>query len=173
MRLINILLVTLLLPGVLMASKWQVKTPMHVTDVELMTLKNEPTNLIDYGKRHMMVFYIDPDARGQNKVFQEEMRNEKRPYTPNIAGYTVLNLADTKLPGGMVRMLARIATKGTETVNLVDMDHTLRDAWNLGEVDNQFVVMFVTKEGELVYYHAGELSREDMDAFYAVIDKYK
>ncbi len=49
----------------------------------------------------------------------------------------------------------------------------LSSAWRLGDCNDCFVLMLVSKEGELVYVHKGELSEKDIEEFYSVIDKYR
>ena len=46
-------------------------------------------------------------------------------------------------------------------------------AWGLGDCNNKFVLLFVTKEGELVFMRKGELSEADKEAFYKVLDQYR
>lgn len=150
------------------------KVPSHVSNVQIVDLNNKVSMIPDYGKKHLMIFYVDPDARGQNKEFQKELKkNQDKTASENIAGYAILNLADTKLPGGVVRNFAKIATAGTESINMADNDHTLRDAWNLGDVDDKFVLMFVNKDGEMIYYRAGEFTQKDIDEFYEILYKHR
>lgn len=42
-----------------------------------------------------------------------------------------------------------------------------------GDCNNKFVLMFVNKEGELVFLRKGELSEADKQAFYKVLDQYR
>ena len=57
--------------------------------------------------------------------------------------------------------------------NLADQNRILSTAWALGDCNNQFVLMIVSKEGELVFLRKGELSDADKEAFYETIEKYK
>ena len=65
----------------------------------------------------------------------------------------------------------RTATNGATV--LADQTHALSTAWNLGDCNNKFVLMFVTKEGELVFLRKGVLSDADKEAFYEVLENYK
>ena len=49
----------------------------------------------------------------------------------------------------------------------------LRDGWNLGDVNDMFVLIFVNKDKEIEFLSKGELSQNQIDEFYRVINKYK
>ena len=153
--------------------------PRIVPNVELATLKNKPTLIPHYGKKHMMVFYVDPDAHRQNRSFQRELKKDGRlgkagkTASPKIQGYGILNLADTRLSPKVVRDITKLITARTPSIILADNNHTLRDAWKLGDVNNKFVLMYVTKHGEMVYYREGKLSKEDKEEFYRTVGSYR
>lgn len=150
------------------------KLPVKVPDVELTDLDKNPMKFADYGKKHMMVFYVDPDVGNkQNVKFTEELEANGKAVSPDIQGYAVLNLKDTGYPNGIVRSMAEKRTKGKPAINLADASHILRDAWKLGDVNNKFCLMFVTKDCELVYFRAGELTEQDKQDFYDTLEKYK
>ena len=48
----------------------------------------------------------------------------------------------------------------------------LKDSW-YPVPNNQFVLMIVSKEGELVYMKKGELSKADQEEFYEVVKRYR
>ena len=56
---------------------------------------------------------------------------------------------------------------------LADQDRTLSTAWGLGDCNNRFVLMLVSKEGELVFLRKGPLSEQDIEAFYETVDDYR
>lgn len=150
------------------------KLPVKVSNVQLTDLDKNPAQFADYGKKHMMIFYVDPDVGNkQNVQFTEELEANGRAASPNIQGYAVLNLKDTKFPNGVVRSMADKRTKGKPSINLADPNHALRDAWNLGDCNGKFCLLFVTKDCELVFFRAGEFTDQDKEDFYAVCDKYK
>lgn len=150
------------------------KLPVKVSNVELTDLDKNPAQFKDYGKKHLMVFYVDPDVGNkQNVKFTEDLEANGKAVSPNIQGYAVLNLKDTGYPNGIVRSMAEKRTKGKPSINLADPNHALRDAWKLGDVNNKFCLLFVTKDCELVYFRAGELSEKDIQDFYDICDKYR
>lgn len=142
-------------------------------DVELQDTKKNPVMLPDFGRKHLLLFYVDPDKHNQNKEFVEDMEKNHRAESDNITAYGVINMKDTIFPNGIVRSIAARRTEKNHALILTDPNHLLRDAWQLGDVNNKFAIIFVTKDRELAFFKAGEFSREDIDEFYRVIEKYR
>ena len=135
--------------------------PRKVENVEVLDLDGEPARLPHFGEKHLMIFYVDPDRHKQNEDFTVELEQNHRAESDNIYGFGVMNLKDAPMvPNGMARNMARKRTaKNGATV--------------LGDCNNKFVLMFVTKEGELVFLRKGELTEADKEAFYEVLDQYR
>ena len=168
------LLAAIVLPTLLVAQQKQGPTlPVHVSNVTLTDLDKHAAQFADYGKKHLMIFYVDPDAHRQNADFQAQIEVDKNLQSPNIQAYAVLNLKDTALPNGIVRSMADKRTKGKPSINLADTNRILRDAWKLGDCNNKFCLLFVTKEGQLVYFRAGDFTEQDKKDFYDTVAKYK
>jgi predicted transcriptional regulator len=148
--------------------------PVHVPNVTLTDFDKRPMSMPDHGSKHMMIFYVDPDAHRQNKEFQAEVEaKEPELYSPHIQAYAIINLKDTIWPNSLVRAIADRRTRGKPSVNMADDNHILRNAWGLGDVNGKFCVLFVTREGELVYFRAGDFTAKDVADFYATVAKYQ
>ena len=92
----------------------------------------------------------------------------------SIYGFGVMNLKDAPMvPNGMARNMAKKRTAKNGALVLADQDRILSTAWELGDCNNQFVLMIVSKEGELVFLRKGVLSEQDKADFYETIEKYK
>ena len=159
------------------------ENPYHVCNPTIVTLTNDLSDLPDYGSRHMFLFYVDPESyvtESANRDLEKELKAdgklglEGKTYSPDIQGYAVLNLADTKLPSGLIRAVVRMVLgKNVPSLNYADNDHSLRNAWKLPDVNNKFVLMFITKDGELVFYRESPMSDEDKELMYSTIQKYR
>lgn len=149
--------------------------PAKVSNVTLTDLDKNPKGLVDLGKKHLMIFYVDPDHHRQNAAFQAEVESKQAElYSPDIQPYAIINLKDAPLlPNSLVRELADRRTKGKPSVNLADAARILSSAWGLGDCNNKFCVLFVTRECELVYFRAGEFTAQDVQDFYDTVEKYK
>ena len=159
------------------------ENPYRVVNPTIVTLNNDPSDLPDYGSRHMFLFYVDPESyvrESANRDLEKELKadgklkEQGKTYSPDIQGYAVLNLADTKLPSGLVRSVVKMVLgKNVPSLNFADNDHSLRNAWKLPDVNNKFVLMFVTKDGDLVFYRESPMSPEDKELMYSTIQKYR
>ncbi len=150
------------------------RLPKRVSDVTVLDLDGNPATLPNWGKKHLLIFYVDPDRPRQNHQFTVEMEENKRCESPNVYGFGVMNLKDAPLiPNGLARSIAKKRTEKNHATILSDQGRILADAWGLGDCNNQFVLMIVSKEGELVYIHKGEHSEEEKEEFYRALEPYK
>lgn len=149
---------------------------MHrkVSNVEIRDLDGNPAMLPEWGKKNLLIFYVDPDRHKQNEDFTIEMEQNHRASGENLYGFGIMNLKDAPMiPNGMARSMARKRTAKNGAVVMADEDRTLSTAWGLGDCNNQFVLMIVSKEGELVFLRKGILSEEDKAAFYKAVEPYR
>jgi len=150
------------------------KLPRPVSNVEVLDLKGEPARLPYFGEKNLMIFYVDPDHHKQNHEFTEELEANHRAESPNIYGFGVMNLKDAPMvPNGMARNMARKRTEKNGALVLADQNRILSTSWGLGDCNNQFVLLFVDKQGQLVFMRKGILSEQDKADFYEVIERYK
>lgn len=147
--------------------------PHKVENLELRDLRNKPTTLPYYGEKNTLIFYVDPDKHRQNHEFIVEMEENKRAAGPNIEGFGIINLKNTIFPNSIVRALARKRTEKNHATIISDPDCIVAKEWGLGDCNNYFIIMILTKEGELVYCKKGEFSKADQDEFYRIVDKYR
>lgn len=152
----------------------QPKMPKKVKNVTVLDLDGKEARLPHFGEKNLMIFYIDPDKHKQNEAFTVEMEQNHKAEGDNLYGFGIMNLADAPMvPNKIARSMAQKRTENNGATVLADQDHVLRDAWGLGDCNNMFVLLVVSKDGELVYCHKGELSRAEIDAFYKFIEPYK
>lgn len=147
--------------------------PHKVENLELRDTRNDPTMLPYFGEKNLLIFYVDPDKHRQNEEFVYDMEYNHRAEGENIVGFGILNLKDTVFPNGIVRMLARKRTEKNGATVVADPDRIVAQQWGLGDCNNQFVLMIVSKQGELVFCRKGEFTEQDKADFYNIIDKYR
>ena len=147
--------------------------PHKVENLELRDLRNKPTMLPYYGEKNALIFYVDPDKHRQNHEFTVEIEENKRAAGPNIEGFGIINLKNTIFPNSIVRAIARKRTEKNHATIITDPDCIVAKEWGLGDCNNKFVLMVVSKEGELVYCAKDDLDAAGIEAFYQLIDKYR
>ncbi len=171
-RLLFVLTATLLLA--LPVSGQNPVTPKKVSNVTLESLTGESTTLPMWGEKNLLIFYVDPDHPKQNEAFTIEMEEKHLAAGDNIYGFGILNLKDAPMiPNALACKLANNRTKKNGATVLADKDRLLQQAWGLGDCNNSFVMILVSKEGELVYVHKGEYTEEDKVEFFRAIDPYR
>ena len=147
--------------------------PRKVENVTLTDLQKNSTGLPCFGEKNLMIFYLDSEARKQNEDFTYEIEEKQLANGSNIFGFGIINTKDSFWSTGLIRMGARKRTKNNGGTVLIDDNLILAKTWNLGDCDNQFVLLFVNKAGELVFMRKGELTAQDKEEFYKIIDQYK
>ncbi|MCC8088242.1 MAG: YtfJ family protein [Rikenellaceae bacterium] len=144
-----------------------------VGPVEIRDKDNNPIMLPRLGEKHLLIFYVDPDKPNQNKDFREHLE-KNHIESDNIYGFGIVNLKDAPmLPNGIVRNMAAKKAAENDADIFFDPSHAVKDAWALGDCNNKFIIMFVTKEGVIEFFRWGKYSEQDIADFYEVIDKYK
>ncbi len=148
--------------------------PRKVTNVNLLNLDENSVGIPYWGEKNLMIFYVDPDRHKQNHQFTVDMETNKRAEGDNLVGIGVMNLADAPMiPNRMAIMMAKKRTETNGATVLADQTRALSKAWALGDCNNQFVLLLISKEGELVFMRKGEMSNEDIEEFYRVLEEYK
>lgn len=158
-----------------MAYAQEPQLPHKVDNVELEDLYGEKTMLPMWGEKNLLIFYIDPDKHKQNYQFTVDLEQNHAASGDNIYGFGIVNLKDSwyPVPDSTIRSMARKRTEKNGATVITDPDRILAQKWGLGDCNNQFVLMIVSKEGELVYMKKGELSKADQKEFYEVVKKYR
>ena len=106
-----------------------------------------------WGEKNLLIFYIDPDKHKQNYQFTVDLEQNHAASGDKIYGFGIVNLKDSwyPVPNSTIRSMARKRTEKNGATVITDPDRTLAQKWGLGDCNNQFVLMIVSKEGELVY----------------------
>lgn len=147
--------------------------PRKVRNVELQDLDTKKARLPWWGEKNLLIFYVDPEVPKQNHEFISYIEETGRVQGPNIEGFGIVNLKDAVYPNSVVRKIADARTAKNKATILCDPDHWISSAWRLGDCNNCFVMMIVSKEGELVYVHKGEMDEAEQQRFIAIADKYR
>ncbi|MBQ8774590.1 MAG: hypothetical protein IJZ50_01910 [Alistipes sp.] len=147
--------------------------PRRVRNMEVQDLDGNKARLPWWGEKNLLIFYVDPEVPKQNHEFVSWIEENKRLAGPNIEGFGIVNLKDAAYPNSLVRKIADARTAKNGATIVCDPDHWVSSAWRLGDCNNMFCILLVTKEGELVYVSKGEMSEEEQQRFLEIADKYR
>jgi len=153
-----------------------IAAPYKVENVTIKDLNGVPTPIPQFGEKNLLIFYVDPDSYlrgGRNKRLSDELEENKRAEGPAIHAFGVMNFPDTGLPKKFLRSIIRKRIEKNGATILEDDQHLLRDGWKLGDCNNCFAYIVVSKEGELVYVAKENLDEAGLENFYNVIEKYR
>lgn len=144
-----------------------------LVQVKVLDVNEDSVSIKMLGKAPLLLFYQDPDAANQNKVFRDSLKNTRQG-DEKIESCVVINFKDCpSLPKFIVRMVAKSEAKSAGAQLCYDMDGTVRRAWELGDVNDKCCIVFVNPEGIVEFYKAGELTATDKKELLALLMKYK
>lgn len=134
--------------------------------IELRDLKNKPYTTPGIGEKVLLIFYPDPDNPHQNDEFVAESKQWKFPLDEFLA-YGIVNLKDTPLPNPIIRFMLRMLRKRSKreanALVLTDPKGVLQKEWNTGDCNNAISILLVDKTGEVLFFKAGKLTKEETD----------
>ncbi|MFR7964890.1 MAG: hypothetical protein ACLU5I_04280 [Alistipes finegoldii] len=147
--------------------------PRKVDNVEVLTSTAIRPSCRTGARKNLMIFYVDPDRHKQTTISGRTGGEPPRPERQYFRFRRDEPQDAPMVPNGMARNMAKKRTAKNGALVLADQDRILSKAWELGDCNNQFVLMIVSKEGELVFLRKGVLSEQDKADFYETIEKYK
>lgn len=176
MKIKNLLAFAVALLAVVTVKAQETALPRKVENLTIMDINGTPTQLPQYGEKNLLIFYVDPDSYlkgGANKKLSDELEENGRAAGGAIRGFGVMNFVDTKLPKNLCRSMARKRAAKNGATILDDDQQLLKKEWGLGDCNDKFVIMIVSKEGELVYCAKEDLDEAGIQNFYEVVNKYR
>lgn len=149
--------------------------PHKVENIVMEDLNGDDKKMPFWGEKHLLIFYVDPDKAKQNEDFTYEIEYNHAASGDNIEGFGIINLKDSwyPIPNSAVRAIAKKRTEKNGALILTDPDRRLAKAWGLGDCNNKFVLLLISREGELVFCRKGEFTEQDKADFYEIIKKYR
>ena len=107
----------------------EVPLPHKVENLEIVDLYNKATKLPMWGKKHLLIFYVDPDRHRQNHEFTVELEENHGAEGEDIYGFGIVNLKDTWLPNDIIRALARKRTEKNKATIITDENRSVAKQW--------------------------------------------
>jgi hypothetical protein len=117
-----------------------------------------------------VMFYVDPDEKDLNSAFSDALKAKKYD-RKNYASIAVVNLAATWKPNVIIESILKSKQKKfPETIYVKDKKSVLVKEWDLAD-DNNDIVIF-DKDGSVLFYKAGKMSKDDMQKAFKIIEAH-
>jgi predicted transcriptional regulator len=134
-----------------------------VSSVQIRDANNNPAWIPDIGKKVVTLFYTDPDVKDLNESFRELLKAAKLDQS-KYRGLGVANLKDTWKPNFIIRKIIRGKMEKFKSLILTDVNHTLKNKWNLGPTDDKDIVIIIDKARKVRFFKAGEMTAAERAA---------
>lgn len=140
-----------------------------LTDVQVKDSNNNPSAITDFGKKVIIIFYVDPDKDQLNTPLQDAVDKKKYP-DAKFNGVGIVNLKDTWLPNSAIRFMIRREEKKYNTKILTDPARIIPGAWGLGDCNDTGVVLVIGKDKKLHYIFKGGARGPEIDKVLKLIE---
>ena len=115
-----------------------------------------------------VMFYVDPDEKDTNEHFTQALKAKKYDRA-NYGSIAVINLAATWKPNFIIEKLLKSKQENyPDTIYVKDKKSVLVKEW--GIADDASDILVFSKNGELLFYKAGAMSKEDMQKVFKLIE---
>lgn len=142
----------LLAGGTLLAL--QANVGKAVSNVKIKTPDDKTSAIPFLGQKVLVIFYTDPDVKDVNDALSDAIKAKNYP-KEKYTGVGIANCEDTWLPNSMIRYAGRQKqSKYPSSVILVDDDHILSKAWDLGNCDELGYVMVIGTDTKIKFAKA-------------------
>jgi len=115
-----------------------------------------------------VMFYVDPDEKDTNEHFSQALKAKKYDRA-NYGSIAVINLAATWKPNFLIeKVLKSKQEKYPDTIYVKDKKSVLVNEWQID--DDASDILVFSKTGELLFYKAGAMSKEDIKKVFELIE---
>lgn len=113
------------------------------------------------------VVYVDPDDKDLNNDLAERLKAEKHP-SDILTSVALINLAASWKPDSLIMSALRDKQKEfPQTTYVFDKDKSVATRWQLPT--DGYHVLFVDKEGRLLFEKNGQFSKQEIDQFLSLV----
>lgn len=118
------------------------------------------------GKVHM-IFYVDPDERGDGEQLEQALKNEEFPFD-KVGSSAIINMKAAAMPNFLIGMsLSSKQKKFPRTSYAKDFTKHLVEKWGLK--DDAYNFLIASPTGILLYQRSGKPSENDIQKIIEII----
>jgi predicted transcriptional regulator len=136
-----------------------------------MAKDNAPWSSKTLKNKVYVMFYVDPDEKDLNEAFSDALKAKEYRKKGAYGSIAIVNLAATWKPNVIIESLLKSKQKEfPQTVYVKDKKSILVKKWKLAD-DNNDILIF-DKDGRVLFYKAGKMSKEDMQKAFKIIEEH-
>lgn len=118
----------------------------------------------------LVMFYVDPDEKDLNNEFADTLK-AKQFDRQKFGSVAIINMAASWKPNFAIQMaLEAKQKKFPKTLYVKDMNSVLVKEWGVAD-DNSDILIF-SKNGELLFYKDGKMSKEEIEKAIKIIEEH-
>ncbi len=115
-------------------------------------------------------FYVDPDEKDKNQKFSDALKEQDFP-SEKLGYIAMINMAATWMPNFAINSALKSSQKKyPKTLYLKDLNKLFVSKWNLA--DDDYHILLLGPEGEVLFSHAGLLPDEDFEKVFEIVRKH-
>jgi len=116
-----------------------------------------------------VMFYVDPDEKDTNSHFSKALKEQKYDRN-NYASLAIVNLAATWKPNFVIESILKGKQEEfPDTIYVKDKNSVLVNEWKVK--DDASNILIFSKQGELLFYKSGKMSKEDIANAFKIIEE--
>ena len=116
-----------------------------------------------------VLFYVDPDEKDTNNAFSDALKAKEYRKKGAFGSMAIINLAATWKPNFVIEQILKGKQKEfPETIYVKDKNSILVNEWQVA--DDASDILIFNKSGKLLFYKAGQMSQEDMQHAFELIE---
>jgi len=117
-----------------------------------------------------VMFYVDPDEKDANEAFSQALKKKEYRKKGAYSSIAIVNLAATWKPNFVIESILKGKQKEfPDTIYVKDKNKVLVKEWNLAD-DSSDIIIF-DKNGKVLFYKAGKMSKDDMQKAFTIIEE--
>lgn len=143
-------------------------------NVTIQDANGKPSQIPQFGSKVISIFYNDANTADIGDPLADAIKAKNYP-DQNYDGIGIANCKDSKgLPDWAIRAVLRMKIKKYKSTMLADVDHSIKNAWNLGDCNNTCVVLIIGRDRRVKYVtsiKSKEESKSKIPAVLALLDR--
>lgn len=144
----RILMVTLLVMAVVIQGG---AAGQLLPDVTVQDSQKKPAKIPYFGKKVITIFYNDVDTADIGDPLADAIKAKKYDKS-QYEGIGIANCKDAPFkPNWAIRLVVRDKVKKFNSTILLDVDHSMKKAWNLGKTNDTCVFIIIGKDKRVLY----------------------